>query len=230
MAHYLAKAVFVVAQALQAPAAPPDKAETAAAERAVFLGKLSSGLASGAEEYTCTGPWAEDQQCSRRWPGPPDELASFDLMIGFFESKNDARIQKGGCNAWGRTQDKIECDGEWVPEGGAVRPARLADNVLRNRYGQFVFRARSVFQVRVEGVDDDVWRNMLGDGETNLLESARASMRILCGSRATCRSGDWASCTVRNYASASASWPQTGMRVKMFQSILTKVRAAMASN
>lgn len=222
----LAQALLAVATTLPPQYSPPERAEQAADERARFLPVLAQGIASAVEEAQCEDVWADSQDCHKKWPGSSAELAAMTLTLGWFESKLDPAIARGECPVWGKEITKISCDGERLT-GQRVAP-ELLDNVRRNKFGSFVFHARSVFQIRNEVVDPEVFRIMLGDEEVPVHESARAAVKVISGARGTCRTANWETCTVRNYAGASASWPQTGTRVSMFRKIFARLQVEEA--
>jgi len=219
----LSRALFVVAQALPAPYAPPDKAETAAVERAAFLGKLAGGLASAAQEATCEGDYAADSECRRKWPGPAEEVAAFALTLGWFESKLDPEVQAGRCAVWGPAPSQIGCDGQLFRSGYA--PPALVGVERRTKWGLVVFTSNTVFQVKV--ATNERVREIVGDGEMHVFEASREAVKIISSSRGNCRAAaSWPECVATSYA-GSSTFKQAPIRAAMFRKVLPKVRAAM---
>lgn len=215
----LAEAIFSVALALPAPYAPPPGAEAAQEARQAFLGTLSTELASVVDEATCQGPWLEYVECKRTWPGSRTELAAMALTLAWFESRLDPRIARGECVAYGPSPKQIECDGRKV----TAIPPHLADNARTYSHGTYVFTARSIWQIRDSVVSRETWQGMLGTGDVPVREAASAAVRVIASSRGVCRRGAWETCTIRNYAGASASWPHAGKRVLMFRRIQSAI-------
>lgn len=222
----LAKAILTVAMSLPSTYAPADKAEQVALERAEFLPKLAEGLAAAAEEATCSGPYGEDPECQRRWPGTAAEVASFALTLGWFESKLDPEIQAGRCYVWGPSPNQITCDGLLFRSGYA--PPKLIGVERRTRWGLVVFRSNTVFQVKV--ATNDRLREIVGLGEMSIYEASREAIKIICSSRANCRaSASWPECVATSYA-GTINFRQAPLRAAMFRRVIAKVQAAMKSD
>lgn len=215
----LAAALAVVLARLPGPYTPPDRSETAAAERAAFLPVLAEAEVSAAREATCTGPWAEIE-CRRRWPGPPDELVSLTSALGYWESRLDARIQSGHCGVWGPSPSQIECDGVLFRSG--MRPPNMRGLSKRTRWGLVVFRSSTLFQL--QGLSDDRLREVVGVAPMNLFESSRLAIAILAGARSTCRERNWATCVVSSFA-GTISFKQAPARVATFEKVLRELRS-----
>lgn len=219
----LSRALLVVAEALPAPYAAPDKAETAAVERAAFLTKLGAGLASAAQEATCEGDYAADPECRRKWPGPAEEVAAFALTLGWFESKLDPEIQAGRCPVWGPAPSQITCDGQLFRSGYA--PPTMIGVERRTKWGLVVFTSNTVFQVKV--ATNERVREIVGVGEMHVFEASREAVRIISSSRGNCRaSASWPECVANSYA-GSITFKQAPMRAAMFRKILPKLRTEM---
>lgn len=215
----LAEAILAVSLALPAPYVPPPGQEAAQEARQAFLSTLSVELASVVNEATCTQEWATVDFCQRTWPGSPTELAAMALTLAWFESRLDPRIARGECVAWGPSPKQIECDGRKVTS----IPPHLADNARTYSHGTYVFTARSIWQIRDSVVSRETWQGMLGTGDVPVREAASAAVRVIASSRGVCRRGAWETCTIRNYAGASASWPHAGKRVLMFRRIQSAI-------
>jgi hypothetical protein len=218
----LAHAVFVTAMALPAPYAPPERAETAAVERAAFLHKLSDGLAEAAEEATCSGFWADSEDCRRVWPGPADELASLELTIGWWESKLDPVIQAGDCPVWGPAPTQITCDGQLFRNG--VRPPLLRGVEHKTRWGLVVHTSVSVFQMKP--ATQHRVNEVVGLGEVSVLEASREAARMISGFRGNCRTSSWLECTITAYA-GSLTFRQAPARAATYYKVLRDVRAGL---
>lgn len=226
MAHTLAKAVFIVAQALPAPYAAPDKAETAATKRTEFLQTLAGGLASASEEAVCGGQYGDDPECRRKWPGDAAELAAFTLTLGWWESKLDPEIQAGRCPVWGPSPTQITCDGLLFRSGYA--PPRLIGVERSTRWGLVVFRSNTVFQVKA--ATQERVNEIVGLGEVNVYEASREAIKIICSNRGNCRaSASWPECVATSYA-GSLSFKQAPARAATFRKVVRDVRVAMAAN
>ena len=213
--------VLAAALSLPAPYSPPERAELAAAERAAFLETLAGGVTASVLEATCEGPWSEDPTCRRRWPGPPDELAALVVALGWHESRLDARIQAGDCQAWGPAPNQLQCDGVLFPSG--VKPTGFRGLERRTRWGLVVFRSVTVFQLRE--LPPHRQAEVVGLGEISVYEAAREAVKILAAARGTCRrTPAWATCVVSSYAGTIA-YRQAPARVRTFERVLRAVRS-----
>jgi len=220
----LAKAVFVVANALPAPYSTPDVAELRASERAQFLPKVAVALESAAEEATCTGRWAVSG-CKRRWPGTASEAASMTLMQGWFESRLDHRIQAGDCRIWGPKTNQRECDGALYPLGAAPKWER---GIRKDtRWGTVVFRSVTVFQLL--GLPDEKRDAVVGLEQENVTAAAQQALSVLAGHRGMCRARDWVTCTISGYA-GTMSYRYAPMRAAMFRKIHSRVLSEMKTD
>jgi len=217
----LALALATVLARLPAPYVPPQRAEVAAEERRRFIPKTAVALVSAAREATCTGDWSE-LECKRRWPGPAEEPAVMAGMLGYMESRLDARIQDGKCEVWGPSPRQIECDGILFRSGFA--PAGFVGITKRTKWGLVGFRASTMFQL--QGLSGDRIRETVGLGEMNLFEASRQAIGTLSGFRSTCRSNNWETCIVTAYA-GSMTFSQAPVRVAMYRKLLAQVRVEL---
>lgn len=218
----LTNAALVVASALPAPYAPPERAETAAIERATFLQDLATGLAEAAEEATCSGFWEDSEGCRKTWPGPASQLVAFELMIGWWESKLDPLIQSGKCPVWGPAPTQITCDGLLFRSG--VRPPNVLGIAHRTRWGLVVHTSASVFQMKP--ASQHRYDEVVGLGPESVHEACREAARMISGFRGNCRSANWEACTVNAYA-GSLTFRQAPARVATYEKIWRDVRAAL---
>lgn len=218
----LALAVAAVLARLPAPYAPSQRAEAAAEERRLFIPRTAVALVAASREATCTGDWSE-LECKRRWPGPPEEIATLAGILGYFESRLDARIQGGGCDAWGPSPSQIECDGILWRSG--VRPPGFVGITKRTRWGLVGFRASSMFQF--QGLSEHRISEVVGLGDMNLYEASRQAVQTLSGFRSTCRTGAWETCLVSAYA-GTITYSAAPVRVAMYRKVLAQVRVELA--
>jgi len=216
----LAAGLFAAASSLASPHVPPEKAEQAAVERREYLTRFTAQMAIVAHENTCTGVFADDATCKRKWPGPPEEEASLKLTLGWFESRLDARIQGGGCEIFGPKANQRECDGALYPLGAVPKWERGIRK--DSKWGTVVFHASTVFQI--QGLTDARIKETVGLTDVHLRESAREAGKVMAAHRSRCYSADWVTCTITGYAGTIA-YKQAPLRAAMFRKVLARVRS-----
>lgn len=200
----LAHALFVAASHM-APAP----------EQQAFLETLTDGLASAAEEATCTEGWAELDFCKPTWTGSARSLAVLGLTVSFYESRWQERIQKGDCRIWGPLPSQRECDGALFPKGAAPSWG------LRRQspWGTVVFRSLTAFQIR--DLSASRRAEVLGSESVPVFEASRAALAILAGHRARCQSEAWLECTIASYA-GSPRFRQTATRARTYRALMRR--------
>lgn len=161
------------------------------------LETVAAGIQSAVLQATCTGDWAEADDCIPTWTRRPEELAALLITTGYWESKFLARIGAGRCEKW-------ECD-----------PAK-------DRAGRIYHRARGFYQIQASpAVTVYEWRHMRGLGEYRVFVASAVAARLLSRHYANCKTIQGA---ISGYATGGrCSWSRAGARMTTFQRTLERL-------
>jgi hypothetical protein len=169
-------------------------------ERMTVVAKAIDYAASRA---TCSGAYAEYQECSRLYRGSRTELAAMLAGIGYEETRFSLHVHEGRCG-------ETECDSV----------------VTRDKRGQVVLvthRARSPWQVHYNRFLGEVWGEMAGTSQWETANAAWAATVVLSWSKRRCRDRLGA---LSGYAgSRSCRWPGAPARLVFVERIEAQLSA-----